>query len=94
MNIAHRFKKLIVTEKTASMQESGVYVFYVSKNTNKSQIARDFEMLYGVKPAKVNMCVVRGKTTTRRGVKRKDRKKALIFLPAGKTIDINNVKSL
>ena len=57
---------------------------------NKIMIARSIEQVYGVKPVKVNIIRLKGKIVSSRRLrgKRKDWKKAIITLPAGKNINI------
>ncbi len=85
--------KPLITEKTASQEEKGVYIFKVHKNTNKVEIKMAFESIYGVVPSTVRTFSTQGKTSQRRGVKRKPYKKAIITLPGKKTVDISSPKT-
>lgn len=78
----------IVTEKATV---NGTYIFAVSLDANKSEVAKAVERLYGEKPLHVRMMRVEGKTvrSSRGGGKRKDWKKAIVRLPKGKTITIH-----
>ena len=84
----------IITEKATKLQDKlGRYTFRVSPEANKYQIKDLVEKLYGVKVARVNTAVVRGKNKSRwtksgllRG-KSAEWKKAFITVGEGETID-------
>lgn len=86
--------KPIVTEKATKLADKlNCYTFRVSPEANKYQIKDLVEKLYGVKVARVNTAVVRGKNKSRwtksgllRG-KTAAWKKAFITLGEGQTID-------
>ncbi len=82
--------KPLVTEKGSILGAENKYLFMVDKNANKIDIAKAVEAAYGVKPVKVNVINIEGKTKNRGKIvgKRKDWKKAIISLPEGKTIQI------
>lgn len=80
-----------ITEKAAHATASNAYVFNVSVGVTKSEIAKAFFAQYNIKPVKVNVVnnntpkkITRG---TIRGTK-KIQKKAYVYLPKGKTIEI------
>jgi large subunit ribosomal protein L23 len=77
----------LVTEKATL---SGTYQFEVPLSVNKVEVAKAIERLYGVKPLHVRMMRMEGKSVrgTYRTGKRKDWKKAIVRLPAGKTINV------
>lgn len=80
----------IVSEKTAHQADSGVVVFEVAMDANRVAVRQAFNEIFGVIPKKVNIIRVRGKKK-RLGLtigKRSDYKKALIYLPEGKTVDV------
>lgn len=82
--------KPLITEKAANLGILNQYVFEVSLDSNKIEIAKAVEEIYGVKPIGVNVIRTDGKKV-RRGKytgQRKDWKKAMVTLPAGKTINI------
>lgn len=83
----------IITEKSGVLESQNKYVFEVSLKANKIDIARAVESRYGVKPTAVNIINRVGKTVRHgRSVgARKDWKKAIIALPAGKSIKIQEV---
>jgi len=82
--------KPLVTEKAASLGTHNKYIFAVSLKTNKIEIAKAIEEVYGIKPVSVNIINSQGKIVRRGKVlgKRKDWKKAIVALPEGKTIKI------
>jgi len=82
--------KPLVTEKAAKIGTQNKYAFVVAIAANKIMIARSIEQVYGVKPVKVNIIRLKGKIVSSRRLrgKRKDWKKAIITLPAGKNINI------
>jgi len=82
--------KPLITEKVTVIGTLNQYGFEVAVRANKIQIAKAIEEVYGIKPVKVNIVPVKGKSLRygkTRG-RRKDRKKAYITLPKGKTISV------
>lgn len=82
--------KPLVTEKAANMSSLDKYVFEVSVDANKIEVAKAIEEVYGVKPTGVNIMNFSGKKVTRgRYVgRRKDWRKAIVTLKKGETINI------
>ena len=75
-------RKPVITEKTMNDMAENKYTFIVDINSNKSQIKRAVEEVFGVKVANVQTLRTMGKTK-RMGVhvgKRADYKKAIITL--------------
>ena len=75
-------RKPVITEKTMNDMAQNKYTFIVDINSNKSQIKRAVEEVFGVKVANVQTLRTMGKTK-RMGVhvgKRADYKKAIINL--------------
>ena len=79
-----------VTEKATMSAEKGVYVFEVSKNSTKAQIAKAISLMYKVTPEKVRVVslpakhvFVRGKWGVKSGIK-----KAYVYLKQGDKIEI------
>lgn len=75
-------RKPVITEKTMNDMAQNKYTFIVDINSNKSQIKRAVEEVFGVKVANVQTLTTMGKTK-RMGVhvgKRADYKKAIITL--------------
>jgi large subunit ribosomal protein L23 len=77
----------LVTEKATL---TGTYVFMVARSANKSEIAKAVEAQYGVKPKAVRVMNMYGKQIrwNNKIGKRSDWKKAVVSLPAGKTINV------
>ncbi len=80
----------LITEKATEMAVLGKYVFEVAKDTNKVEVAKAIEEVYGIKPSSVNIVKMLGKKVRRGKItgKRKDWKKAIVTLPKGKTIEV------
>ena len=80
----------VISEKASLLQSLNQYVFAVKQTANKVSIARAVEKAYGVKPAAVRVIWVGGKKRVRgrRQGKTTDWKKAVVTLPAGKSITI------
>lgn len=75
-------RKPVITEKTMNDMAQNKYTFIVDINSNKSEIKRAVEEVFGVKVANVQTLRTMGKTK-RMGVhvgKRADYKKAIITL--------------
>ncbi len=79
----------IITEKATIASEDGKVVFQVHPEATKKDVREAVEQLFGVKVTKVNTVSIHGKTKRFRGVKGKqnDRKKAIVTLAEGQTID-------
>jgi len=80
----------LLTEKGSHLGIENKYLFEVGYDTNKIEVAKAIEAVYGVKPTKVNIIKLAGKIV-RRGRyegRRKNWKKAIVTLPKGKTIQI------
>ncbi len=82
--------KPLVTEKVANQTENSKYVFEVSKDSNKIEIAKAVKEVYGAEATKVNVVNMDGKRKRvgRTMGKRKDWKKAIVTLKKGKTINV------
>ncbi|RMD84840.1 MAG: 50S ribosomal protein L23 [Candidatus Dadabacteria bacterium] len=80
----------VLTEKTTRMGELGQYVFRVDKRATKTDIKRSVEKAFRVSVVKINTINVRGKVKRRgRDIgKRRDYKKAIVWLKPGDKIDI------
>ena len=82
--------KPLVTEKASVLGVENKYFFAVDVKANKIEIAKAINEVYGIKPLAVNIINFQGKKV-RHGKtlgKRKSWKKAIITLPAGKSIQI------
>jgi|AntRauTorcE11897_2_1112592.scaffolds.fasta_scaffold12889_3 large subunit ribosomal protein L23 len=79
-----------ITEKAANLGINNQYVFMVSPSSNKVEIKKAIEDVYGVKATNVNIINNEGKVV-RRGRytgKRKDTKKAIVTIEKGKSLNI------
>ena len=83
--------KPVVTEKSTTLSENNQIVFLVNINSNKFDIKKSIELIYGVKVSSGNVIRVKGKTKVFKGKvgKRSDYKKAIISLPKGQSIDLS-----
>lgn len=81
-----------ITEKGAYLAETGAYVFNVSANANKREVAAAVRELYKVTPRKVSLLAVPRKQVQTRGTNRMGQtpggKKAYVFLKKGDTIEL------
>lgn len=85
-------RKPLVTEKSAIQASHGQYAFRVAMDANRIQVRNAVKAMYGILPTSVNIQRVRGKFV-RFGQKsgmRQTWKKAIVTLPAGKTIDVHS----
>lgn len=80
----------LVTEKSTLMASHGKYVFSVDPKTNKIEVKKAIEALYGVKVDGVNILNQRGKVVFFAGKmgKRKNVKKAIVTLAKGQKITV------
>ncbi len=84
----------LLTEKNTKLQERHQYVFEVTKDSNKIEITREIEKRFSVKVKSLRTVVIKGKiigTMTTRGRfegRRPGRKKAVVTLMEGYTIDL------
>lgn len=80
----------LITEKATALGAENKYAFMVSGNANKQEVKKAIVKVYGVKPIKVNIINVLGKSVSkgRNPGKKKDWKKAIITLKKGETIQI------
>ena len=89
---AHRvLLRPILTEKSTRLQTAGQYVFAVAPTVSKIEVRDAVFAVYGVRPTHVTTRTVLGKVVRfgRTQGKQKAWKKAMVTLPAGKTIDIS-----
>jgi large subunit ribosomal protein L23 len=88
-------KEILLTEKSnALLADAGKYVFVVSHDANKNQIARAVEAAFDVKVDSVNVIHCRGKAKRVRSRMRNlytivgNKKKAVVALKSGYKIDV------
>ncbi len=63
MNRNEVIKYPILTEKSYTLMGQGVYTFAVDKRTNKIEVKKTVEFIFGVKVAKVNIANITKKAT-------------------------------
>ena len=82
----------VVSEKSYTLLDQGVYTFIVSPDANKVEIRHAVESIFGVNVVKVNTLNRPGKRKRNRGRatfgKRADTKRAVVTLAAGQSIPI------
>jgi large subunit ribosomal protein L23 len=80
----------VVSEKSYSLSEKGVYIFVVAPESNKIEIRRAVERIFNVKVTNVNTLNRPGKRKRNRKQatfgKRPDTKRAIVTLKAGQSI--------
>ena len=85
-------RRPIISEKTAKLSESNAVVFEVAMSATKEDVAKAVEVLFGIKPTKVNIVITKGKVKTFRGrstgTQRKV-KKAYVSLPTDAKLDLS-----
>ncbi|MDA1353010.1 MAG: 50S ribosomal protein L23 [bacterium] len=79
----------IITEKTAEQIAVNKYAFFVTEDANKIQIRQFIESRFGAKVEKVNITKSPGKKRRRGRIvgRTSDRKKAIVTLAEGQSID-------
>ena len=84
-------RRPIISEKAASLSESNGVVFEVAMSATKQDVAKAVEVLFGIKPTKINIVITKGKEKTFRGrstgTQRKV-KKAYVSLPKDAKLDL------
>lgn len=82
----------VVSEKSYGLLDEGAYTFVVAPGSNKTEIRRAVEEIFGVQVVKVNTLNRQGKRkrNRRRATfgKRSDTKRAIVTLAEGQTIPI------
>lgn len=94
MQIDKIISKPIVTEKSAIFESNGKYVFKVLPNTNKIEVKKAVEKIFGTKVSDVNILNTKSKTRKRgRTVGTvSGYKKAIVTLKKGEKIKIREEK--
>ncbi|MEK7537672.1 MAG: 50S ribosomal protein L23, partial [Patescibacteria group bacterium] len=90
-HLAHRvLQRPLVTEKSTRGGSGSQYTFEVALAATKADVRQSVRHLYGIAPVAVNIMVLRGKVVRfgRTYGRTADRKKAIVTLPPGKTIDV------
>jgi large subunit ribosomal protein L23 len=87
----------IITEKSIAAQSNGVYAFWVSKNSNKHQIAVAFKEVFGTVPLDVHTISLQGKVKSdprkRMDIQKPHRKRALITIAKDQKIESLNLNT-
>lgn len=80
----------LLSEKSSLLSEQGKYVFEIDPRANKNQVADAIGALYGEWPLEVNVVKIKGKQVRygRLSGRTRNRKKAIITMPAGKKLDV------
>ena len=90
-------RRPIISEKAARLSESNGVVFEVAMSATKEDVAKAMEVLFGIKPTKINIVITKGKEKTFRGrstgTQRKV-KKAYVSLPADAKLKQNGIETL
>jgi len=84
-------RRPIISEKTAKLSENNSVVFEVAMSATKADVAKAVEVVFGVKPTKVNIVITKGKVKTFRGRStgtQRSVKKAYVSLPADAKLDL------
>ncbi|MBO7644740.1 MAG: 50S ribosomal protein L23 [Alphaproteobacteria bacterium] len=85
-------RRPIVSEKAAKLSENNGVVFEVAMSATKEDVAKAIEVLFGIKPTKINIVVVKGKVKSFRGRNsgtQRSVKKAYVSLPTGSNLDLS-----
>jgi len=82
--------KPVVSEKSYTAIDRGVYTFVVANTTNKTEVRQAIESIFGVKVLSVNTMWRRGKEKRTRYTvgRRKSEKRAIVTLAEGDKIEI------
>lgn len=88
--LAHIIIRPHVSEKASELQKLNRYVFEVDSAANKHDIALAIRDLYGIKPLSITIVNKKSRQIRfgRSAGATKAWKKAMVTLPAGKTIDV------
>lgn len=90
-------KRPLVTEKAIAAQSVGKYGFVVDLKATKGQVSTEFYSLFGIKPLKVNLFIIKGKVKsnwkTRTPILRPNFKKAIITVKKDQKIDLLTLKN-
>lgn len=92
-SIYDKIKKVIYTEKSSRDLESNKYHFEVAPDCTKEEVKKFVEETFEVNVEKVNMINVKGKVKRFKGTSgtRKLRKKAIVTVKEGQTINFDKV---
>ena len=90
MNPYEIIKRPLVTEKSTTLQESGVYVFEIADKATKTEVKDAVQRMFSVKVTGVKVIRLPGKIKHfgTREYQSKSRKKAVVTLAQGQKITI------
>ncbi|MBI5222228.1 MAG: 50S ribosomal protein L23 [Candidatus Magasanikbacteria bacterium] len=89
---AHRIlSRPLVSEKATAAEANRVYTFVVNPRATKGAVKQAIKEVYGVEPIKVRVVNMEGKKARHgRSIgRRKDWRKAMVTLPAGRAISVH-----
>ena len=84
-------RRPIVSEKAAKLSETNGVVFEVAMSATKEDVAKAIEVLFDIKPTKINIVITKGKVKTFRGRStgtQRSVKKAYVSLPKDAKLDL------
>lgn len=87
MDLISIIKKPVVTEKSAHLSSQNQYAFFVHPSANKIEVAKAIKLVYGVTPKSVQIMNTQIKKTGQGRLKRKVRRKAIVSLKKGDTLE-------
>jgi large subunit ribosomal protein L23 len=91
-NLSHIITTPRITEKGAYLSEKGIYVFNISKDATKQDVAAAVRAAYKVTPRMVRVARVPSKSVMTRGTNRPGKtsagKKAYVYLKEGDKIEL------
>ncbi len=89
----HIIVRPLVTEKSSRLNALRQYVFEVQPSATKIDVRNAVHQLYGVRPTSVDISNVRGNVVRygRTWGKTNSRRKAMVTLPEGKSIDVFSI---
>ena len=85
----------VITEKSMMDAKEGKFTFYVLPSLNKGQIQNGVEKAFGVTVVKIRTVIYKGRTKRNmygKTVSIKSKKKAIVELKKGQTIDLFETK--
>lgn len=86
-------KSILYTEKSLSLQESGVLVVQTAANVSKNQLKKIFQEYFGITPVRINSLRQEGKLKRFRGKvgQRSSLKKFYVKVPDGAKLEALSV---
>jgi len=93
MNASHVILGPVVTEKSVRLTEkNNQHVLYIHADASKDDVRRALKKFFGVEPSAIKIVKLHHKIRMRSKygpqIKRKQRKKAIVCLPEGKSLDL------